>query len=87
MFLLIVYTKKFKFWSLDFMDRWEKPYCEKLELHHLTLIFTLYDLLQYTVLKITTGQQSLIIVTAFDCRKASLNGHHDCHYLDVTTTF
>ena len=22
-----------------------------------------------------------------DCRKASLNGHHDCQYLDVATTF
>ena len=22
-----------------------------------------------------------------DRRKASLNGHHDCRYLDVTTTF
>ena len=22
-----------------------------------------------------------------DCQKASLNGHHDCQYLDGTTTF
>ena len=33
------------------------------------------------------SQQPLIIVTALcDCQKASLNGHHGRHYLDVTMT-
>ena len=34
------------------------------------------------MLKTTAGQNK-----ACDCRKASLNGHHDHQYLDVTTSF
>ena len=39
-----------------------------------------------TSVKITAGQWSMSN-SVCDCRKALLNGGHDCQYLDVTTTF
>ena len=44
-------------------------------------------LVRFTALKITSGQQSLTVVTFFsDCQKALLNGQQDRQYPDVTTT-
>ena len=40
-------------------------------------------------LKITASQSMVIDRRnkTCDCQKVLLNGHHDCQYLDVTTTF